>query len=274
MKKKMIGLLLAGTMAAGLMAPALVYADETPETEMAGEPEALVVSSSSIEDGILTIYLEDDQKDNGFHWEYSREDESENSSVELLTDSTEEGYAYVGSFKAVDGVEDAQDWIRLIHTDGFMVDQYMDFDVKIEDGEITENIGGSHALPNTGENLAPLLEGTWKEALEGVTMMDISLGSNGGLDIVISDGSGKDGTTSFYTMTAYYDVIKNVLVYQNGTEHEDAVITDGSEEQTEADEQQGNGAGILELVAGEDGSSIAELHWTNSEGGAVSFVRE
>ena len=166
---------------------------------------------------------------------------------------------------------DAVGTIRLIHTDGFLTDQYMDFEVKVEDGQITENVGGSHTMPTFAKDLAAFLEGTWVEKTEGRTMLDISLGEDNGLDMVMSDGSGRDGKTSFYTMTARFDAVKDALVYNDGTEHE-AAITDGSGDETEADAEQGTGAGMFELVPDEEGTGIGELHWTNSEGGVAVFV--
>ena len=104
-------------------------------------------------------------------------------------------------------------------------------------------------------------------------MLDISLGKNGGLDMVMSDGSGKDGKTSFYTMTAYFDAVKKALVYNNGTSHEDVAITDGSQEQTESDTQQGNGIGTMEVIFSEDGAAVEQINWTNQDGGVAVFVR-
>lgn len=270
MKKSIMALLLAGSVAVSLTVPAVVYADEAQETETENETLAMAVSSVSIENGVMTIYVESEEKDPDWWWEFSRED-AEDSCIEVITDSTDEGYAYVGSFKALDGCVDAVGTIRLIHTDGFLTDQYMDFEVKVEDGQITENVGGSHTMPTFAKDLAAFLEGTWVEKTEGRTMLDISLGEDNGLDMVMSDGSGRDGKTSFYTMTARFDAVKDALVYNDGTEHE-AAITDGSGDETEADAEQGTGAGMFELVPDEEGTGIGELHWTNSEGGVAVFV--
>ena len=278
MKNKMIALLIAGSMAVSLMVPTLSYAAEAQKTETEAKAEAeteaevMAVSSVKVEDGIMTIYIDSDEKDPSLSWQFSREDE-ENSCIESLTDSTDDGHAYAGSFRAKEGCKETEGTIRLVHTDGVYTDQYMDFTVAIKDGKITESTGGSHAFPTAASELAPLLEGTWAEKNEGLTMLDISLGEKGGLEFVMSDGNGQDGKTSFYTMTARYDAVKEALVYQNGTEHKDVAITDGSEEQTEANEAQGTGAGVFELIPNEDGTAFSEIHWTNSEGGAVTFVR-
>ena len=52
---------------------------------------------------------------------------------------------------------------------------------------------------------------------------------DGGLAFFISDGGGRDAETTFYTMTAFYDVISESLVYWDGAEHH-ATITDKPEE--------------------------------------------
>lgn len=273
MKKTLLGALLAGTMTVSMMVPSMIHADEVRETESEQTVQSMAVSSVGIENGIMTIRIDSEEKDNDYSWQYEPAENEEASPLELITDSTQDGHAYVGSFRAADGCEDTEDTIRLIHTDGFCTDQYMDFDVRIEDGMIAENTGGSHALPVPAEDLARALEGTWQEKLEGITMLSIAPRTGSGLEMVMSDGSGRDGKTSFYTMTAHYDAIKEALVYNNGTLHEDAAITDGSGEQTESDAAQGSGAGMLELVLSQDGESVTEIDWTNSEGGAVVFVR-
>ena len=272
MKKSIIALLLAGSVAVSLTVPAVVYADEAQETETEAGAFAMAVSSVSIENGVMTIYVESEEKDPDWWWEFSRED-AEDSCVEVITDSTDEGYAYVGSFKAVDGCENKEETLRMIHTDGFCTDWYMDFQVTIEDGKITTLAGGTSTPSTPASEIAKALSGTWQERSEGKTMLDISLGKNGGLDMVMSDGSGRDGKSSFYTMTAYYDAVMRALVYNNGTFHEGVAITDGSQEQTESDTQQGSGIGTMEVIFSEDGATVEQINWTNQDGGVAVFVR-
>ena len=271
MKHKMIGLLLAGTMAVSLMTSSLALADKAQETESEQTVSTSDTYSVDIEDGIMTVRIDSDSENDQYEWQFAGED-MDDSSIELITDSTQDGHSYVGSFKAVDGCENKEENLRLIHTDGFCTDRYMDFQVTIEDGKITTLAGGTSTPSTPASEIAKALSGTWQERSEGKTMLDISLGKNGGLDMVMSDGSGKDGKTSFYTMTARFDAVKDALVYNNGTEHE-AAITDGSGDETEADAEQGTGAGMFELVPDEEGTGIGELHWTNSEGGVAVFVQ-
>ena len=272
MKHKMIGLLLAGTMAVSLMTSSLAMADKAQETESEQTVSTSDTYSVDIEDGIMTVRIDSDSENDQYEWQFAGED-MDDSSIELITDSTQDGHSYVGSFKAVDGCENKEENLRLIHTDGFCTDRYMDFQVTIEDGKIVTLAGGPSTPSTPIEEIAKALSGTWQERSEGKTMLDISLGKNGGLDMVMSDGSGKDGKTSFYTMTAYFDAVKKALVYNNGTSHEDVAITDGSQEQTESDTQQGNGIGTMEVIFSEDGAAVEQINWTNQDGGVAVFVR-
>ena len=72
MKKNIIALLLAGSMAVSLTVPAMVYADEAQETETENETLAMAVSSVSIENGVMTIYVESEEKDSDCMSEASR----------------------------------------------------------------------------------------------------------------------------------------------------------------------------------------------------------
>ena len=92
MKKSIMALLLAGSVAVSLTVPAVVYADEAQETETEAGAFAMAVSSVSIENGVMTIYVESEEKDPDWWWEFSRED-AEDSCIEVITDSTDEGYA-------------------------------------------------------------------------------------------------------------------------------------------------------------------------------------
>ena len=272
MKHKMIGLLLAGTMAVSIMTSSLAMAGNVHSIESEQSVSTQGTYSVDIENGIMTIRIDSNSENDQYQWQFEGED-TENSSIELLTDSTQEGHSYVGSFKAVDGCKNKEGNLRLIHTNGFCTDQYMDFRFMIEDGKITTLTGGTTTPPTPASDLAKVLEGTWQERSEGITMLDIAPGKNGGLDMVMSDGSGRDGKTSFYTMTAYYDAVMRALVYNNGTFHEGVAITDGSQEQTESDTQQGSGIGTMEAIFSEDGASVEQINWTNQDGGAVVFVR-
>ena len=260
----------------------------SPE-EMAADEDAMMLHgniTTEIENGILTIRMEatdHDKKD--MWWQFWNEPEGAAAKVEVITEAdTEEGMAYTGSFKALEGLsgeEDTEGLVRLVHTNGDYIAEYLEWNVKIEKGQIVEVTGGGQAFPTTGEELAPYLTGTWQEE-NGTKMMEITLGEDGGLDVVISDGSGRDGMTSFNTMTAFYDVIREDLVYRNGAQVTGA-ITDGegqeAAEETAAEDSSGSearGTGSFHLDVSSESEEEHAIVWTDDtfgNGEARRFVK-
>ena len=244
MRKTMLGCVL---MAVSLLAVP-VFADETEYV-----PDNTV--TTELEDGVLTIRIEESaekEQDQGFWWESYTGDKGDASFVELVTQSTdEEGYAYAGSFRAID---DGEDTIRLVHTNGHYTKEYLDFDVVTENGEIKETTGGGQALETKAEDLAPILEGVWDE-MDGTNVLEISEAPDGGLRFVVSNSSGRDGMATFYTMTAYYDVVEDALVYWDGTEETATIEAEGETETDQAEtESAGEGTGLFALELQEDDS--------------------
>ena len=246
--------------------------EETIEAEASDAVQSWDVSGS-LEDGIYTISIKaTGVEKEGWYWENYTGDKGDATLFEVVTDTTEEeGYAYVGSFRAIE--DEGEDYIRLAHTDGYVVDEYMDFNIRIEGGQIVEEIGGSHALPENDDDLAAYVCGSWQDANEGKTFMEISLNPEGGFDGVISDGSGKDGVTQIYTFHAFYDVISEAFKYNDGGFHA-AAITDGTEEEAPAEEA-GTGEGLVAI----DPSSPSEedlqliLHDLGYADENVTFVK-
>lgn len=218
-------------------------AEETIEAEASDAAQSWEVSGS-MEDGIYTISIKaTGVEKEGWYWENYTGDKGDATLFEVVTDTTEEeGYAYVGSFRAIE--DEGEDYIRLAHTNGYVVDEYMDFNIRIEGGQIVEENGGSHAMPENDEDLAAYVCGNWQDANERNTFMEITLNPEGGFDGVISDGSGKDGTTQIYTFHAFYDVISEAFKYNDGGFHA-AAITDGTEEEAPAEEEAGTGEGLV-----------------------------
>ena len=212
-----------------------------------GEPALVWESSSDLENGIFTVYIKSNAGEKeGCFWTLYSGDKGDATLYELLTQSTdEEGLAYVGSFRAMEG-ESGEDYIRIVHTNGFSVDEYMDFNIRIEDGEITEHTGGSHALPTTDQEFASVLSGAWEAEDGSNVFLSLSLNPAGGFDGVVSDAGGRDGMTELYSFRAEYDVIAEAFIYQNGA-FTAAKITDGSETESEdaAGDTEGAGNGLI-----------------------------
>ena len=234
---------------------------------------------SEITDGVLTIRIgATDHDDPAMHWEAYRGDKGDRSLVEVITETDmEDGLAYAGSFRVIPDQGDGDDYVRLVYTDGHYNAEYLDWNVKVENGAIVEVTGGSQAFPSSGSDLAQVMEGVWEEE-DGSRSLEVSLDDDGTLAFTISDGAGRDGITTFFTMHVYYDAIKEALVYWDGEEHT-AAITDGSEEtmkETEATESQAPedaalGTGIFGIEDGEDGRLY--LTWRDDTFGNIDGAR-
>lgn len=277
LKKAMCALLSMGLIAAPAFA-VTSYADETEtaDTAMTETEEAYLIHGnveSEIKDGVFTVRIESLPTDDpNFHWQSDRSEGADESVVQCLTETDmEDGLAYAGSFR---GMEDGEGTIRLVHTNDVYTDGYLEFNVTVKDGKITENTGGSEGFGATGEDLAPAFVGIWQEE-DGTWFMNVSISEDNALEFVISNEGGKDGSTVYYTMTAYYDSLLEELVYVNGTEHA-ASITDDSETESEAAETvTGDGKGKFIFTSG-DGETV-EITWQDDSFGNTEvgkFVRK
>ena len=275
---KKFGLFFAVSLLTAAMS-ALGFAEEElselPETELSQEAAVGVKIDTELENGTMTIRLDDPRTD-GLWWESWRGDKGDSSCAECITESTQDGYAYAGSFRAID---DGTDTIRLVRTDGFYVSEYLDFTVVCEDGKIKESTGGGQAFAVDPAELIGVIGGLWTQQDGGAKVMELTAGTGGGIDVVISDGSGRDGMTGFYTMTVYYDAIKEALIYNNGTAHFDR-ITDQTEMADEADEGDGEpsgegGYGALRLESESGEAEDLIIYWDDlsSENETIAFVR-
>ena len=230
MKMNTIGrsLILCGALAASFALSVSIYSALpcfAEETEQETGTEFHGNTSVDYEDGIMTISIEaTDHDDPDLKWEYDQGDKGDASLVELVAESaSEEGFSYVGSFR---GIEDGEDTIRLIHTDDFYTEQYMDFNVKIEDGNLTETTGGSYAFPVTADDLLTVIGGTWQSEDDPDTVLEISKADAHGMNFTVSF-AGEDEEAFEYKMTVYFDAILNAMIYRDGTSSEKAV-TDGT----------------------------------------------
>lgn len=234
----------------GLMAvPA--YAQETEA--YVSDAEVLNDITTDVADDTITIRIKSNkEQEKDFWWQAYSGDKGDASFMELVTETDmEDGYAYVGSFRAID---DGTDTIRLVYTNGHYTREYLDFGVEIEDGIITGMVRGGQTFETRAEDLAPVLEGVWEETEGGTHSLEIALADDGGLSFTVSDGSGRDGNVVYYTMTAYYDAIEEALVYWDGTQHS-AVIS--AEDETEAESEgstpgEGTGLFAIQVPSSED----------------------
>lgn len=248
MKANRISIALAAILAAGMMAmPVMAKMNEsavpvdTQTAEAAAEkkdsaddilkPGRAWDVDTDMEDQIYTIRIKAlGSEKEGYYWENYTGDRGDATCIELLTQSTqEEGLAYAGSFRVVtDQKTSFEDYIRLVYTNGIAVDEYMDFNVLIEDGEFEEITGGSHYLPVSDEDYAKLIEGEWAQEKGGNASLRITLNPESGFDCVLKDAKAKE-----FSFHAEHDGIKEAFVYKNTDESLGLVAIDPSSESEE-----------------------------------------
>ena len=272
-KKTFIAICAASLLAAPVLAEDQVSGTASSAEETASdavlsaieedESAYAVTSSVNIENGVMTIYLDEAGAPKaGFSWTFLSDTEDDDEYIiELITETDQDGHAYVGSFRAI---KDGKTAIRLIHTNGTYIDMYMDLEVTAEGGEITENPGGGCVYAATAADLAPQLEGIWTEQ-DGTARLEFSPSDDGGFYVNITDDTGS------YTMTAYSDALYDAMLYTNGTSPERPEVS----ETPAPDGTTGETGAFILNVENED-SGVTEILWRNDaseSGDARIFVR-
>ena len=286
--RKMTAIVFSGILAAGMMTAASVNVfcqESLPEPVSAAEDAVSSVSVEEVmsysglmkttvvfEHGNMTIRMEsaDEGADvpgggDGFFWEYDRSDKGDASFVDLITQSDmEEGYDYVGCFRALPGSGTTTDTFRIIHTNGFVTDEYDEYEVQIVDDAITETIGGGHVYGIDADAVEKVLAGTWAEK-DGERTMDIRRGDGRSFDVTVSlDGS------PVREMTVFYDCVREAFFYRD-----EPRPSDESGESGVYDD--GGAAGALVVELDESGTGIETITWDDFYDAAdesVVFVRE
>ncbi len=232
MKMNKFSLGLIALLTSGLIAiPACAAAADSPAAADTSQETAAVEEEESekeflmpgrvwevdteMEDQSFTIRIKAlGREKEGYQWEYYSGDIGGATAIELLTQSTqEEGLAYAGSFRPVTEQKDHfDDNVRLVYTNGIAVDEYMDFNVLIGDGEFEEITGGSHHLP-ASDDYTKQIVGEWKDADGGDAALKITLNPDGGIDGKLTNAKAKE-----FDFHADFDCIKGSFVYKDNEE--------------------------------------------------------
>lgn len=233
----------------------------------------MAVSSTAIEDGIFTVWIDGETTD-AFHWGYERPEDGEEEVIQLITQSDQDGHAYAGSFRAIG---DGEETIVIAHTNGVYADEAMTFDLKAEGGQIVDHPSGGHVMAPTAAELADVISGEWIDE-DGMTLMNIALDEKDGLDFqIVAVGSGEQNAV-VWNMTAFYDCLADAMIYDDGV----CVSTTITGEEEEATTEQVPSETLVKDSAGafyfdETAASEEELaiYWEieGSDMEPVRFVR-
>lgn len=219
MKKIMIGIIAVAVLigfTAGCQNAHRQPADSSTVKGQENQGDSVWDVETELDKGVYSIRIRaKGQEKKGYWWQNYTGDVGDASAIELTADNSDkEGIAYSGSFKAMEGIDYPTDsTIRLIYTDGLSSGESMDFNMKIENGKITECIGGSQSLPVKDENFEPILSGNWKEEDGGKATLKLTRNPEEGFDGILTDAKGKE-----FTFNARYDCIQESFLYHNDTD--------------------------------------------------------
>ena len=255
--------LFCAALAACMMMTVPVFAEEeTAGTAAAAEEitegeKTVPESEVEIDGETVTIRLKatgDEKMDKG--WGLYTGDKGDASLLELLTQSDqEEGYAYVGSFRALE--DNGDDTIYIVQTDGKVVDQYQQFTFAIEDGKVKEQTGGGIAYPVNYDEVLEALAGTWNQKDGGELSMEFLPDDTKGIKATVFKGD-----EGYYSMTLLYDAMKDTFVYDNGFYQGEDADPDADPEKTES--------GYVAVMEN-DGTTSIEWTCDSLKDGTVTF---
>ena len=219
--------------------------------------------SGEITDGFYYLRVKLDPNDAGA-WRV--DDLAQDQSV-LSLDGVEETEDTLTARYAPEG--DGEMTIALRHVTGFVCDELHTFDLRVADGKITENFGGSYTASPAEEEQDPFFSGDWTEAETQFTAMKITKNAEGGWDVEIT--SPMTHGAYVFTATVYYDCELNAFVYENGARCD--LLPSEGEEPAVSEPTATELYGTITL-AGEDEEHLS-LVWYDSQKPeeTVTFVR-
>ena len=277
MKKTIAALLLAGALAMTACGGKTAETADQASPEEKGEDTAEEMPAeeemeTELENGILTVRVPHGSHGmdlEGFGWGLYEGDKGDASLTELIADSQEEGYDYVGSFRALEDAGDGEDYIRIAYKDGGITLAYLDVRVAVRDGAIREVTGTDGVKSGYEDAYIPFLEGMWAEENEGAASMTVSKGAEGCYEITLAKDTGRNGSVLLTTMHAWPDAAEGCLVYKDGSEQA-AVISDSDDDTL----QIGGGTMTGRIFPDSEDGAEPRLTWVDTDSGeAITFVK-
>ncbi len=189
-------------MLAALLAALLCLAGAALAEEAGGTPV-----TAFIDEGGFVIQIPDENGDLGWIADDMAQDDSvvKLFIADLIEDTFVVRYEPVGDGEVTVGVR---------HYIGIACDEAFTWDLKVMDGAVRENTGGSYAVSPDEAEQDPYLSGEWLEGETQFTRMTVSKGMERGWDVVIVSPM-THGAYVFKT-TFYYDCDLHCFVYDKG----------------------------------------------------------
>ena len=183
-------------------------AAEAAGEEVEGTQEAAAPITGEIEeDGSYVIRIPVEEDDLGWA---ADEESTDSVVVELESENIEDGN-YVVRYKPVaDGVGT----VTLRHFGRVTCDQMHTFDLKVEDGKVTESVGGSFTASPAEEELDPYILGEWVEPEKQLDLLTITKNEEEGWNMEIVSASGPEQVVVLGTL--FYDCELDEFIYPDG----------------------------------------------------------
>ena len=205
-----------------------------------------------IEEGSYIIQIPVDEEDEG--WE--ADSMAQDPSVVKLYDADIIEDTFVVRY---DPVADGEVTVGVRHFTGNACDEVMTWDLKVENGAVTEATAGSHTQSPDPSEQDPYLSGEWQADDDIMASLTIDANADGGWEFQIST-VGQAGSTHVFKGNMYYDCELDSFVYDDCTVYEAQITVDDDTElgDTVAVDATGNFA-----FEPEEGDQV-RLGWYNS----------
>lgn len=242
--------------AATLIGALCVTAPVLAETD---EPESIVCN---IEDGNYVIRIPDAEGDLGWMADDMEQDDSvvKLGSAELVDDEFVIVYEPAG---------DGEITVSAKHYNGIACDRMHTWDLRVENGAVTENFGGSYTESPKDDELDPFMTGEWVEKDTEYTGMSIERNPEKGFDIEIVSPM-THGAYVFKT-TIYFDCDRNAFVYDKGKFWD--LPEDGNTEAELGEAKIAGSTGSISMEGDEDNLSLV-WYDDGTEGEEIVFTRQ
>lgn len=247
--KKVFALLLAIVLLGVLCG---VMAEEAPNPQIKGE----------IEDGCYVLTVQLDPDDAG-EWRADevKPEEGAPSALLISTDTKD------GVFTArIEAREDGDVSVMLRHYNGHACDEMHTFDLRLKDGKVAEETGGSYTASPDEADLDPVISGKWLEKETQFTTLEVTKNSEGGWDLVITSPVSHEAWV--IRATVYYDCEYDAFIYESGTRYN---LIPGDE--TKEEEAATTLGGSVKFVDNEGNLELFWTAWDSADDEGVTFEK-
>ena len=175
--------------------------------------EAGTKITGNIEDGSYVLTVSVDPEDAG---EWRADEMAQDQSVVKLASAGTENGMFTASYEPTG---DGEVTVSLRHYSKFKVcDELHTFDLKVENGKITETTGGSFTASPSEDDMDPYFSGEWLEKDTQFTTLNVTKKAEDGWEIELSSPLSHGAWV--IRATAYFDCDYDAFVYADGVKYD------------------------------------------------------